>query len=61
LTGIAGVESLYLLIGVSMLFVGASVAVLLWAINVGQFDDLDGDGARGVAEDETPPSRPSQP
>ena len=39
-------ESLYLLLPVSVLLVLALIGVFAWAINSGQFDDLDREGWR---------------
>jgi cbb3-type cytochrome oxidase maturation protein len=53
------VESLYLLLPLSVLLVLGLIGVFGWAINAGQFDDLDREGWR-VLED-TPPAVPSRP
>ena len=45
--------SLYLLIPVSLIFCALAVAILFWAVNSGQYDDLDGEGERILFEDET--------
>ena len=37
-------ESLYLLLPVSVLLVLALIGVFAWAVNSGQFDDLDREG-----------------
>jgi len=39
-------ESLYLLLPVSVLLVLALIGVFAWAVNSGQFDDLDREGWR---------------
>lgn len=39
-------ESLYLLLPVSVLLVLALIGVFAWALNSGQFDDLDREGWR---------------
>ncbi|HEB26383.1 MAG TPA: cbb3-type cytochrome oxidase assembly protein CcoS [Porticoccus sp.] len=38
--------SLYLLIPVSLIFCALAIAIFFWAVNNGQYDDLDGEGAR---------------
>lgn len=38
--------SLYLLIPVSLIFCALAVAIFFWAVNNGQYDDLDGEGER---------------
>jgi cbb3-type cytochrome oxidase maturation protein len=48
------VESLYLLLPLSVLLVLALIGVFGWAINAGQFEDLEREGWR-VLED-TPPT-----
>jgi cbb3-type cytochrome oxidase maturation protein len=59
-------DSLYLLLPVSVLLVLALIGVFAWAINAGQFDDLDREGWRvleGGAEaaksSEAEPLRPA--
>jgi cbb3-type cytochrome oxidase maturation protein len=52
-------EILYLLIGVSLVIVGGIVAVLLWAVRSGQFEDLEGPAFRILADDDRPPGRAS--
>lgn len=48
-------DSLYLLIPVALVFVAIAVKLLLWAIDNGQYDDLDKEAWRILAEDDTPP------
>ncbi len=54
--------SLYLLIPLSILLVGAAVWAFFWAVNHGQFEDLD-EPARAILDDDpapgtgTPPDR----
>jgi len=52
-------ESLYLLLPLSVLLVLALIGVFGWAINAGQFDDLEREGWR-VLED-APVERPAKP
>jgi cbb3-type cytochrome oxidase maturation protein len=51
------VESLYLLIPIALLFCVVAIKLLLWAIGSGQYDDLDKEAWRILAEDE--PAIPS--
>ncbi|MGE0385267.1 MAG: cbb3-type cytochrome oxidase assembly protein CcoS [Gammaproteobacteria bacterium] len=51
-------DIVYLLIAVSMLVVVAIVAVFLWAIQSGQFDDLDDPGQRLIADEDDPRADP---
>lgn len=45
-------ESLYLLIPVALIFVAIAVKVLFWAINSGQYDDLDTEAHRILFDEE---------
>jgi len=45
------VESLYLLLPLSVLLVLALIGLFAWAINAGQFDDLEREGWRVLEED----------
>ncbi|MET0333401.1 MAG: cbb3-type cytochrome oxidase assembly protein CcoS [Rhizobacter sp.] len=47
-------ESLYLLLPVSVLLVLAIIGVFAWALHSGQFDDLEREGLRVLDEDERP-------
>lgn len=38
--------SLYLLIPVSLIFCALAIAIFFWAVNNGQYDDLDAEGER---------------
>ncbi len=46
-------ESLYLLIPVALAICVIAIRFLLWAINNGQYDDLDREAWRILAEDDT--------
>lgn len=48
--------SLYLLIPVALIFVVVAVRLLLWAIDDGQYDDLDREAWRVLEDDEPPAS-----
>ena len=39
-------ESLYLLIPLSLIFVGIAVGIFFWAVKSGQYDDLEREGDR---------------
>jgi cbb3-type cytochrome oxidase maturation protein len=52
-------ESLYLLLPLSVLLVLALIGVFGWAINAGQFDDLEREGWRVL--DDTPPGPAAAP
>ena len=45
-------DSLYLLIPIALLFCVVAIKLLLWAISSGQYDDLDKEAWRILAEDE---------
>lgn len=44
--------SLYLLIPVSLIFCALAVWFFFWAVNSGQYDDLDGEGERILFDDD---------
>jgi len=44
-------EILYLLVPMSVLFVFALMALFRWAVGAGQFDDLEREGERILADD----------
>ncbi len=43
--------SLYLLIPVSLIFCALAIWFFFWAVNSGQYDDLDGEGERILFDD----------
>jgi cbb3-type cytochrome oxidase maturation protein len=47
-------ESLYLLIPLSLVLIGLLVWILNWSIKSGQFDDLDGPGQAILMDDDVP-------
>lgn len=51
-------DSLYLLIPVALVFVAIGIKLLLWAIDSGQYDDLDKEAWRILAEDDPSPTPP---
>jgi cbb3-type cytochrome oxidase maturation protein len=46
------VDSLYLLIPIALVFCVIAIRLLLWAIGSGQYDDLDKEAWRILADDE---------
>lgn len=44
-------ESLYLLVPLVLLIIGIAIKVLFWAINSGQYDNLDSEGHRILFDD----------
>ena len=44
-------ESLYLLIPLSIAVIGLGVLIFFWAVNSGQYDDLDGEAERILFDD----------
>lgn len=53
-------ESLYLLIPLSIVLVLTIGGLLVWAVMSGQFDDLDAEGRRILEDDDSAPARTSQ-
>lgn len=53
-------ESLYLLIPVSLLLVTIAAAAFFWAVNSGQYDDIDREGERLLFEDELEEADPDR-
>jgi cbb3-type cytochrome oxidase maturation protein len=49
------VDSLYILIPVALIFVAVGIKLLLWAIDNGQYDDLDKEAWRILADDDAAP------
>lgn len=45
-------DSLYLLIPIALVLVALGIKLLLWAIDSGQYEDLDKEAWRILAEDE---------
>lgn len=52
-------ESLYILIPLSVVLVGGVLWLLWWSVGSGQFDDLEGPGHRILMDDDRP--RPAAP
>jgi len=51
-------ESLYLLIPVALIFAVLILGLLIWAVNRGQYDDLDKDAWRALNDDLDAPQQP---
>lgn len=47
-------EVLFVLVPVSLLLAGIGVALFVWAVRSGQFDDLDTPPVRMLRDDEAP-------
>lgn len=52
-------ESLYLLIPIALLFCAIAIKLLLWAIDNGQYDDLDKEAWKILADDTPTDPKPS--
>ena len=48
-------DSLYLLIPIALLFCAIAIKLLLWAIDSGQYDDLDKEAWKILADEEPAP------
>ncbi|ODS24225.1 cytochrome oxidase maturation protein, cbb3-type [Candidatus Endobugula sertula] len=48
-------ESLYLLIPIALLVIALAIKILFWAINNGQYDDLDTESHRILFDDDDQP------
>ena len=46
-------ESLYLLIPIALIFCALAIRLLLWAIDSGQYDDLDKEAWKILVDEET--------
>jgi cbb3-type cytochrome oxidase maturation protein len=55
------VDSLYLLVPIALIFCAIAIKLLLWAIDSGQYDDLDKEAWRILADDApAPPAEPDE-
>ncbi len=54
-------ESLYLLIPIALLFCALAIKLLLWAIDSGQYDDLDKEAWRILADEDSAPTEQDRP
>lgn len=48
------VNILYLLLPISLIFVGAAIWVFLWAVRSGQYEDMEGPAHRILMDDDDP-------
>jgi len=53
-------EIIYLLIPLSLVLVGVIVWVFVWAIQNGQFDDLEGPAHQILMDDDSPEAKPAE-
>ncbi len=53
-------EIIYLLIPLSLVLVGVIVWVFVWAIQNGQFDDLEGPAHQILMDDDSPETKPAE-
>ncbi len=51
-------DSLFILIPVALVFCFAAIKLLLWAVSSGQYDDLDKEAWRILADEEPSSSEP---
>lgn len=54
-------DSLYLLIPIALIFCVVAIRLLLWAINSGQYDDLDKEAWRILMDEDTRDERRDSP
>lgn len=47
-------DSLYILIPIAIVFIGTAVKLFFWAVNNGQYDDLETEGRRILFDDDLP-------
>ena len=47
-------NAIFILIPVGLIFLAAAIAALVWALNNGQYDDLDSPAVRILSDDEEP-------
>jgi cbb3-type cytochrome oxidase maturation protein len=54
-------ESIYILIPVTIVLLGVAVAAYFWAVRSGQFDDLDKEASRILFDDDEDPEEHDKP
>lgn len=54
-------ETLYLLIPISVVLVFAIAVAFWWSVRSGQFDDMEGPAYRVLMDDDKPPAEPAAP
>ncbi len=50
-------ESIYLLVPISVVLVFLIALIFWWSVKSGQFDDLEGPGFRVLMDDDRPPAK----
>lgn len=53
-------DSIFLLVPIVILFVAGAVKLFFWAVNNGQYDDLETEGRRILFDDDVPRHAPQQ-
>ena len=53
-------DSLYLLIPIALLFCAIAIKLLLWAIDSGQYEDLDKEAWKILADEDPPAPDPAE-
>ncbi|WP_078085289.1 cbb3-type cytochrome oxidase assembly protein CcoS [Microbulbifer mangrovi] len=53
-------DSIFLLVPIVILFVAGAVKLFFWAVNSGQYDDLETEGRRILFDDDAPRPSPQQ-
>jgi len=53
-------DSLYFLIPIAILFIGTAVKLFFWAVNSGQYDDLETEGRRILFDEDAPGNTPAE-
>lgn len=53
-------DSIFLLVPIVILFVAGAVKLFFWAVNSGQYDDLETEGRRILFDDDAPRPPPQQ-
>ena len=54
-------NAIYVLIPIGLLFLAVAIAALAWALNSGQYDDLDSPAVRILSDDEEPSASETAP
>ncbi|MFD1214996.1 cbb3-type cytochrome oxidase assembly protein CcoS [Microbulbifer celer] len=53
-------DSLFLLVPIVIFFIVCAVKLFFWAVNSGQYDDLETEGRRILFDDDEPAERPRE-
>lgn len=51
-------DSIFLLVPIVIFFIVCAVKLFFWAVNNGQYDDLETEGRRILFDDDLPPEQP---